>query len=307
MSPGLTGYSRRRPVHPAHGGRDDVVEVLLAAAVPLHRVEAKLHRRHVVLAVGAADDLVDRSLDRERRALDELGPVEQLEVAVERAVPPRRDGDHVAELPVVLGRELDPLRVGDPPHDRRGHGAAEMAVELRERDLARERTRHAPRIAEAVSGRSGRSGPELDVPRAGVLAAALVPARPRWHRPPAASAPPSGAANTTYGVSPAGPATPRIVGGDGHERAWGEPAKDREADRRVRVSITPRPVARGRNTGVTVRAALPSRGPSVATQASASSSGRVSGTSSDDAEAVDRREQPEPHRGRVAGRRWDEA
>ena len=44
---------------PADGGRDDVVEVLLAAAVPLHRVEAELHRRDVVLAVGAADDLVD--------------------------------------------------------------------------------------------------------------------------------------------------------------------------------------------------------------------------------------------------------
>ena len=138
-------------VHPAQGGRDDVVEVLLAPAVPLHRVEAQLHRRDVVLAVGAADDLVDGPLDGERRALDQLRPVEQLQVSVERAVPPRRDRDHVAELPVVLGRELDPLRVGDAPHDRRRHGATEMAVQLRDRDLAREQTRHDRRIAEAAT------------------------------------------------------------------------------------------------------------------------------------------------------------
>ena len=87
IRPGLTGYSRRRLVHAADGGRDDVVEVLLAAAVSLHRVEAQLHRRDVVLAVRAADDLVDAALDRERRALDELGPVEQLQVAVEALGP----------------------------------------------------------------------------------------------------------------------------------------------------------------------------------------------------------------------------
>ena len=78
---------------PRSGRGDDVVEVLLAAAVPLHRVEAELHRRDVVLAVRAADDLVDRSLDGERRALDQLRPVEELEVAVEGAVP--RVGDTV--------------------------------------------------------------------------------------------------------------------------------------------------------------------------------------------------------------------
>ena len=66
MSPGLTGYSSVGPVHPADRRRDDVVEVLLAAAVPLHRVEAELHRRDVVLAIRAADDLVDAALDRER-------------------------------------------------------------------------------------------------------------------------------------------------------------------------------------------------------------------------------------------------
>ena len=45
----------------------------------------------VVLAVGAADDLVDGALDGDRAGLDELGPVEQLQVAVE-ALGPARDG-----------------------------------------------------------------------------------------------------------------------------------------------------------------------------------------------------------------------
>ena len=165
----MTGYSRPGLVHPAHRRRDDVVEVLLAAAVPLHRVEAQLHRRDVVLAIGAADDLVDAALDRERRALDELGPVEELEVAVERAVPPRRDRDHVAELPVVLGRELDALGVGDAPHDRRGHGAAEMAMELGERELPGEGADHDRRIPRPA-GRRGppRSAGERDDPAVGV-------------------------------------------------------------------------------------------------------------------------------------------
>src|SRR3712207_9236904 len=85
----------------------------------------------------AADDLVDRTLDRERRALDELGPVEELQVAVEGPRPVRH-GDHVPELPVVLRREPDSLRVSDPPHDRRGDGPTEMTVQLGERDLSRE-------------------------------------------------------------------------------------------------------------------------------------------------------------------------
>ena len=148
IRPGLTGYSSSRPVHAADRRRDDVVEVLLAAAVPLHRVEAELHRRDVVLAVGAADDLVDGPLDGDRRRLDQLRPVEELEVAVEAPGPRRRDRDRVAELPVVAGRELDALGVGDAPHDRRGDRAAEVAVELCERDLAGELACHRLRIAE---------------------------------------------------------------------------------------------------------------------------------------------------------------
>ena len=135
-----------RLVHSSNGRSDDVVEVLLAAAVSLHRVEAQLHGGDVVLPVRPADDLVDGTLDGERAALDQLGPVEELEIAIEGAVPPRRHRDHVAELPVVLRRELDPLRMGDAPHDRRSHGAAEMTVELGEGDLAREDGRHDLRI-----------------------------------------------------------------------------------------------------------------------------------------------------------------
>src|SRR4029450_6110592 len=95
------------PVHATERRGDDVVEVLLAAAVPLHRVEAELHRGDVVLAVGPANDLVDRSLDGDRARLDELRPVEELEVAVEASVAGVRDGDHVPELPVLARRELD--------------------------------------------------------------------------------------------------------------------------------------------------------------------------------------------------------
>ena len=123
------------PIHPAQRRRNDVVEVLLAAPVALHRVEAQLHRGHVVLAIGAADHLVDRALDGQRAGLDELRPMKQLQVAIE-ALGALRDRDHVPEFPVVLGRELDPLGVGDSPHDRRGHRAAQMAVQLRQRDLA---------------------------------------------------------------------------------------------------------------------------------------------------------------------------
>ena len=147
-----------RPVHSPHGGRHDVVEILLAATVSLHRVEAQLHGRDVVLAIRAADNLVDRTLDSERRALDELGPVEELEVPVKRAVPACRNRDHVPELPVVLCRELDPLGVGDPPHDRRGDRAAEMTVELGQRDLPGEGSRHVRRIADSGHSLAERDG-----------------------------------------------------------------------------------------------------------------------------------------------------
>ena len=52
-----------------------MVEVALAAAVALHRIEAQLERRDPLRAVGAADRRVHAALDRERRALDQLGQV----------------------------------------------------------------------------------------------------------------------------------------------------------------------------------------------------------------------------------------
>ena len=117
---------------PAHRGGDDVVEVLLAAAVPLHRVEAQLELGDVVLAIRPADDLVHAALDGGRARLDELGPVEEVEVGGEAAAP-TADGDEVAEGPVVLRREADPLGVRDAPHDRGRHRRAEMDVELGQR------------------------------------------------------------------------------------------------------------------------------------------------------------------------------
>ena len=257
--PGLDRVLEGRPVHAADGGGDDVVEVLLAAAVSLHRVEAQLHRRDVVLAVGPADDLVDRALDRERRALDELGPVEQLEVAVERPVPPRRDRDHVPELPVVLGRELDALRVGDPPHDRRGHGAAEVAVELRERDLARQGTRHGRRIAEARrrprrdQERATAARAELDVPGGRVQSAAIRPAdrdRVDARRQRLAV----GSGEDDVGRPARCSRSRRVPGGTGTSGLGASRRRTASCTDAWAVSITPRPVARGRKTVATIGA-----------------------------------------------------
>ncbi len=63
---GLHGVFQHRAVHAPDGRADDVVEVLLTAPVALHGVEAQLHGGDVVLAVGAADDLVGSPLDGQR-------------------------------------------------------------------------------------------------------------------------------------------------------------------------------------------------------------------------------------------------
>ena len=110
-----------------------MVEVALAAAVALHRVEAQLERRDPLRAVGAADRAVHRALDRERGGLDQLRPVvdrvERVEVLDAARI---RDGDEPLELPVVLHRQGDPLLVGEAPEDVRGDRAAEVGVELGE-------------------------------------------------------------------------------------------------------------------------------------------------------------------------------
>src|SRR5580765_213131 len=122
-----------RAVEPADRGHDDVIEVALAAAVPLHRVEAQLEGRDVLRAVGAADRRVHRALDRERARLDQLGPVVDLVEGVERVDAARvGDRDEPVELPVVLDRERDALLVGEAPHDLGGNRRAEVRVELGE-------------------------------------------------------------------------------------------------------------------------------------------------------------------------------
>ena len=110
-----------------------MIEVALAAAVPLHRVEPKLERRDPLRAVRAADRRVHAALDRERRALDQLGevvdPVERVEVGNAARV---GDRDEPIELLVVARRQVDPLLVREAPHDVRGDRPAEMGVELGE-------------------------------------------------------------------------------------------------------------------------------------------------------------------------------
>jgi hypothetical protein len=166
QQPGLDRVLEGRPVHPAQGGGDDVVEVLLAAPVALHRVEPELGRGDVVLAVRAADDLVHGPFDGQRAGLDELGPVEQLEIAVEAVRPSRRDGDQVAELPIVLGREPDPLGMGDAPHDRRGDRAAEVAMEVGEGDLPGEQGHPGEDTARPAEGWADTTAPMSSRPTA---------------------------------------------------------------------------------------------------------------------------------------------
>ena len=110
-----------------------MVEIPLAAAVSLHRIEAELERRDPLRAVGAADRGMHRALDGERGGLDQLrpvvDPVEHVEVGDAARV---GDGDERVELPVVLDRERDPLLVRQRPEDLGRDGAAEVGVELGE-------------------------------------------------------------------------------------------------------------------------------------------------------------------------------
>ena len=122
-----------REVEPADRGEDDVVEVPLAAAVPLHRIEAKLERRDPLRAVGASDRAVHRALDGERGGLDQLRPVVDPVELVEVRHPARVvNGDERVELPEVLHRKRDALLVGEAPEDVGGDRASEMGVQLRE-------------------------------------------------------------------------------------------------------------------------------------------------------------------------------
>ena len=142
------GYSSRARSRPADRGEDDVVEVALAAAVALHRVEAELERRDALRAVRAADRAVHRALDRERGGLDQLRPVvdrvERVEVLDAARI---RHGDERLELPVVLHGQGDPLLVREAPENVRGDRAAEVRVELGEALVRRRSSGHSIRRA----------------------------------------------------------------------------------------------------------------------------------------------------------------
>ena len=90
----------RRDVEAADRGEDDVVEIALPAAVPLHRIEAQLERRDPLRSICAADRGVHTALDGERRALDQLrqviDAVERVEVRDATRV---GDRDQPVELP----------------------------------------------------------------------------------------------------------------------------------------------------------------------------------------------------------------
>ena len=119
-----------------------MVEVALASAVALHRVEAHLAGRDALRAVAAADHAVHAALDGQRARLDQLGDVVDLVERVEPVDAARiGDRDHAVELPVVARRQRDALRVGGLPHHVGGHRAAEVSVELGHRLVGCERAR----------------------------------------------------------------------------------------------------------------------------------------------------------------------
>ena len=104
-----------------------MVEVLLALAIALHRVEPQLQRGDVALAIRAADNLVDGALDGQRAGLDQLGPAEDLVVLGEVVdLVGIADGDEFDKLPVVFAWQTNALLMGDAPHDGRVNRAAKM-------------------------------------------------------------------------------------------------------------------------------------------------------------------------------------
>src|SRR5258705_1551650 len=122
-----------RAVEAADRGEDDVVEIALATAVSLHRVEAELERRDPLRAVRAADSGVHRPLDGDRARLDQLRPVVDLVERVEvRDTARIGDRDEAVELPEVLHRERDALLVREAPEDVRGNRPAEVGVQFGE-------------------------------------------------------------------------------------------------------------------------------------------------------------------------------
>ena len=122
-----------RALHPVDGGHDDVVEVPLAAQVPLHGVEAELDGRDARGAVLLPDDRVDRALDGRGRRLDALGPaVEDLEVAVQRRDALRIGVHEVLELGVGAHGQLEAVVVRDLPEDVGRHRRAHVDVEVDE-------------------------------------------------------------------------------------------------------------------------------------------------------------------------------
>ena len=140
-----------------------MVEVALAAAVPLHRVEAQLERRDPLRAVRAADRAVHRDLDSGRARLDQLRPVvdrvERVEVGHAARV---GHGHEPVEVPEVLDRKRDALPVGERPEDVGGDRAAEVGVQLGEAFHRRSLIPAHDRPAAADEARAEESEPRGD-------------------------------------------------------------------------------------------------------------------------------------------------
>ncbi len=136
--PGLYAVLEHRSVHSPQRGVDDVVGVQRRLKIPLHRIEAKLDLGDLAAAVLLANHLVDRALDRQRGALNLLGPgVHDLEVVLQGGDFARSNGDQLHEFAVIFHRKLEPLLMSDRPEDVRGNCSADVDVQVGQ--LARHR------------------------------------------------------------------------------------------------------------------------------------------------------------------------
>ena len=103
---------------------------------------------------GAADDVIDGLLDRERARLDKLCPVVQSEEILERLLRLLADRDEIHELPIILGRQANSLVMRNSPHRGRIDGTTQVDVQFGE--FIPERVRHYRRRLAEVTNKDGR-------------------------------------------------------------------------------------------------------------------------------------------------------
>ena len=117
-------------IHAVRRGHDDMVQVALAVPVALHRAVTQLDQVDVAMPIAAADDRFDAGLHGLGTGLNQLGPVEEIQVRLERLDVRGIGGHQLGEIPVVLAGQLDTLVVGDAEQQCRVDRGAHVRVQL---------------------------------------------------------------------------------------------------------------------------------------------------------------------------------